>query len=68
APLTPEEREQWSDRLSTCLGHRDKTDFATDPEILGGAELRFPHAVLKLTWADQLQKAKDLLQGDEAAP
>lgn len=66
-PLMSEERDQWSDRLSTCLGQRDKTDFATDPGIVGGAELRFPHAVLKLTWADQLQKAKELLRRDEAA-
>ncbi len=66
-PLTPEEQEQWTDRLSACLGQRDKTDFATDPEILGGAELRFPHAVLKFTWADQLRKAKELLRRDEAA-
>ena len=67
APLTPEEREQWTDRLSARLGRRDNTDFATDPEILGGAELRLPHAVLKFTWADQLRKARELLRRDEAA-
>jgi F-type H+-transporting ATPase subunit b len=67
APLTPKEQEQWTDRLSACLGQRDKTDFTTDPEILGGAELRFPHAVLKFTWADQLRKAKELLRQDDAA-
>ena len=67
APLTPEEQEHWTDRLSACIGHRDRTDFATDPEILGGAELRFPHAALRFTWADQLRKAKELLQQDDAA-
>jgi F-type H+-transporting ATPase subunit b len=67
APLTQEERDQWTDRLSACLGQRNKTDFETDPEILGGAELRFPHAVLKFTWADQLRKARELLRRDEAA-
>jgi F-type H+-transporting ATPase subunit b len=61
-PLMPEERDQWSDRLSTCLGQTHKTDFSTDPDILGGAELRFPHAVLKLSWEDQLQQAKELLR------
>jgi F-type H+-transporting ATPase subunit b len=67
SPLTPEERDQWTTRLSAYLSQREKTDFATDPEILGGAELRFPHAVLKFTWADQLRKAKELLERDDAA-
>ena len=67
APLTPEEQGQWTDMLSDGLGQGEKADFATDPEILGGAELRFPHAVLKLTWADQLRKAKELLRRDDAA-
>lgn len=67
APLTPEEQGQWTDMLSDGLGQGEKADFATDSEILGGAELRFPHAVLKLTWADQLRKAKELLRRDDAA-
>lgn len=67
APLAPEERERWTERLDGWLEQTDKTEFATDPEILGGAELRFPHAVIKLTWADQLEKARTLLQDDEAA-
>lgn len=67
APLSREEQGRWTDRLSARLGQRDKTEFATDPKILGGAELRFPHAVIKLTWADQLRKAKELLRRDETA-
>jgi F-type H+-transporting ATPase subunit b len=65
--LTSGEQEQWTDRLCASLGQKDKTDFAIDPEILGGAEIRFPHAVLKFTWADQLQKARELLQKDDAS-
>lgn len=67
APLAPEARALWSERLGACLGHTDKTDFASEPEILGGAELRFPHAVIKLTWEDQLRKALEVLRTDEAA-
>jgi len=69
SPLTPEERGQWMDRLNERLdlGHWDKTDFTTEPEILGGVELHFPHAVIKFTWANQLQNAKELLRKDEAA-
>lgn len=67
APLTSEEKARWSDRLSASLDQAGKTDFISDPEILGGAELRFPHAVIRLTWADQLRKAEELLRGDETA-
>ncbi|GAB4365898.1 MAG: hypothetical protein Kow00114_23450 [Kiloniellaceae bacterium] len=67
APLAAEERSCWTERLGACLGHPGAIRFIVEPEILGGAELRFPHAVLKLTWADQLAKAKDLLRHDEAA-
>lgn len=67
APLTPEEQARWRASLGARLGEQDKTDFATDPEIVGGAELRFPHAVLKLTWADQLAKAEEILRGNDDA-
>lgn len=67
APLAPDERDQWTDRLGNSLSHKNNIDYATDPEILGGAELRFPHAEIKFTWADQLRKARQLLRNDEAA-
>ena len=67
APLATGERDLWRKRLTGRLRREGKTSFETDPGILGGAELRFPHTTLKFTWADQLQKAKDLLQSDEAA-
>ncbi len=67
APLGPEAQSDWARRLAVSLAPEDKIRFAVDPGILGGAELRFPHAVLKFTWADQLRKAKELLQSDEAA-
>ena len=65
-PLEDEERAAWTERLGTCLGQDGRTDFTSDPEILGGAELRFPHAALKFTWADQLRQARELLRADEA--
>lgn len=71
APLAAEQQQGWARRLAAGLAQEgsqeDKIRFAVDPQILGGAELRFPHAVLKFTWADQLRKAKELLQSDEAA-
>lgn len=67
APLTREERERWRTRLGACLGQTEATDFETDPDLIGGAELRFPHAVIKFTLADQLMRAKGILLGNETA-
>jgi F-type H+-transporting ATPase subunit b len=66
-PLASKDQDRWRGRLGTCLGQAEKTDFVTDSGVIGGAELRFPHAVLKFTWADQLEKAKGVLSGDETA-
>ncbi len=67
APLASEEQERWKERLNACLGQEPKIEFAIEPEILGGAELRFPHSVIKLTWQNQLRKALEVLRTDEAA-
>jgi F0F1-type ATP synthase membrane subunit b/b' len=62
--LGADEKARWVSKLNTCLGHRDQTEFVADPDIVGGVELHFPHAVLRYSWADQLEKAKELLTGD----
>ena len=72
AALTPARQQHWTERLNRRLGQDGKISFAADPQILGGAELRFPHAVLKFSWADQLKTAEEKLaeenlEGDEAA-
>lgn len=66
-PLPEEERERWRTRLGTSLVQREATEFETDPGLIGGAELRFPHAVIRFTLADQLAKAKGILLGNETA-
>lgn len=58
APLDPADQENWSTRLTHCMQSQLKPNFISDPEIIGGAELRFPHAVLKFSWAEQLVEAK----------
>jgi len=66
-PMASDEQRHWTDRLGLCLGGPLRTEFAVDPDLLGGAELHFPHAVLRFSWTDQLQKAKELLGRDDAA-
>lgn len=65
-PMAEAEQARWRARLAAELG-RDRTVFETDPSIVGGAELRFPHTTLKFTWADQLKKAERVLKGDGRA-
>ena len=56
--MAAKEQKRWAERLETVLGHAVSAKFTADLEILGGAEVHFPHAVLKFTWADELRKAK----------
>jgi ATP synthase F0 subunit b len=58
ATLAPEDQERWRERIGGLLDRPKDTSFVADPAIIGGAELRFPHAVVKFTWADQLEEAK----------
>lgn len=64
-PMAEAERSRWRDRLARRLPPADRIAFDVDPGLVGGAELRFPHATLKFTWADQLEKARELLQSDD---
>lgn len=66
-PVPEPDQVRWRERFAAFLGPADRIDFATDAAIVGGAELRLPHTTLKFTWADQLEKAGKVLQGDETA-
>ncbi len=66
-PLPPDDRERWRNRLGKLLDCAERTDFSVDPDILGGAELRFPHSVLRFTWADQLSEARKLMSSGNGA-
>lgn len=63
APLEAGACPLWRDRLGQVFPD-GRIDFAEDPAILGGAELRFPHSVLRYTWAAQLAQATEAIGGD----
>jgi F-type H+-transporting ATPase subunit b len=67
SPLNAEQQAEWTDRLGGCLGGKDRTNFVTETDLLDGAEIRLPHAVITFTWQDQLEKAKELLLNDAPA-
>ena len=69
-PVPPADQDRWRRMLSRHLGDLDALGgvvFETDPDLIGGAELRFPHTVLKFSWADRLDRARRMLQRDDAA-
>ena len=59
APLPEGIQEQWRKALSRELGSGIEVIFEEDPSLIGGAELRFPHAVLSASVADRLRRAAD---------
>jgi F-type H+-transporting ATPase subunit b len=63
--LTETERETWTKTLSQHLHLRGRPGFTTEPDLLGGAELRFRHATVRFAWSDQLKKAADILAKSE---
>jgi ATP synthase F0 subunit b len=64
-PLEAEAQQRWRAELEKRLGRIEALSFQARPELLGGVELRFPHAVVSLAWSEQLkQSRKSLLAHD----
>ncbi len=66
-PLAAEGRDKWKAMIASNLGDACDLHFETDPALIGGAELRFPHTALKFSWADRLERARRVLQSDDTA-
>ncbi len=54
APLPAPAAETWKTRLRRSLGDGVAVIFKVNPELLAGAELHFPDAVLRLSWQSEL--------------
>ena len=52
--LPPESAERWRRTLQRALGDRTNIAFETAPELIAGAELHFPNAVLRFSWKSAL--------------
>lgn len=67
-PLADDERAVATARLSTVLGRPLAPSFAVSPDLIAGIELRFPRAVLRHNWQDDLASAlKDLTPHERSA-
>jgi len=62
--LELEGRAQVSRRLRALLGADTDVQFADDPALLAGAELHFPHTVLRHSWRDSLREIEADLKRD----
>lgn len=58
-------RDRWQGVLRKHLGHHITLDFQSEPALLGGVELRFPHAAISLTWSEQLERGRAALLAGE---
>jgi F-type H+-transporting ATPase subunit b len=65
-PLSKDERDTWTKTLRERLHLKNAPTFTTAPDLLGGAEVRFPHATVRFAWSDLLKKAADMLAKAES--
>lgn len=66
-PVAADEAERWTARLAQALGRRPQVELASEPAVLGGVELHFPHAVLRHSWRAALEAAMEGLIADADA-
>jgi F-type H+-transporting ATPase subunit b len=62
--LSEAEQAEWRKAIHGWLQRNVPVRFAVAPEILGGAELRFPHSLLSFTWARQIEEATARMIGE----
>ena len=60
AALTPEIVELWNSRLKHDFGDEIAIEYGVDAELIAGAELHFPNAILRFSW----QTALDAMRGE----
>jgi F-type H+-transporting ATPase subunit b len=68
APLDPVARKDFTRRLRELLSMDVGVEFADDPTLLAGAELHFPHTVLRHSWQDSLREIEEDLKRDGPPP
>ncbi|QJU58283.1 hypothetical protein HL653_11245 [Sphingomonas sp. AP4-R1] len=67
APLTPDLQAEVARALGDILLDTTTPIFAVDPDLIAGAELRTPHAVVRNSWRADLDAMVDSLNEDDYA-
>jgi F-type H+-transporting ATPase subunit b len=64
-PLGEREQSDWREQLARRLGADLGVEFDSDPTLIAGTVITFPHAILRFNWRDSLALALKELHGDE---
>jgi F-type H+-transporting ATPase subunit b len=67
APLTADLQTQVARALGEILPDTATPIFAVDPDLIAGAELRTPHAVVRNSWRADLDAMVESLKEDDHA-
>ena len=55
--LGPDEESEWRNQLQKRITNGGSVKFRADPALIAGAEITFPHAILRFNWRDGLVAA-----------
>lgn len=67
APIPEASRRDWQARLAPRLGDLAQITFEVDADLVAGAELHFPHAILYFSWRSSLAALREKIEAHEAA-
>ncbi len=56
--LSAGEQLEWRSVLAARLGNSPNIIFSADPDLIAGAELRFPNATLRFNWRESIAAAR----------
>ena len=63
--LGPDEETEWRNQLQKRIANGGSIKFRADPALIAGAEITFPHAVLRFNWRDGLVAAGKQIHRNE---
>lgn len=64
-PLSVQEQTEWRAQLAKRLDTDSSIKFSTDPTLIAGTVITFPHALLRFNWRDSLSMALKEFRTDE---
>jgi F0F1-type ATP synthase membrane subunit b/b' len=63
--LDVKEEAKWQEQLQKRIGDSATLEFRTDPALIAGAEITFPHAILRFSWRESLAAAGKEIRRNE---